>query len=130
MTKCGRYGVEQEDFDYSPATIRRSVIRSLERLGTSYLDSLCLHDVEFVATPVHPVDPTGDALTALTTEEGRQLWGLRKEDEGKTFGPGDDKILAAYEELRTMKAEGLVRAIGITGRQITELIEFPTLIPA
>ena len=52
MTKCGRYG--ESDFDYSPATIRRSVQRSLERLHTSYLDVVYLHDTEFVATWVGP----------------------------------------------------------------------------
>lgn len=45
ITKCGR--VLLDDFDYSPAWIRRSVSRSLERLGTSYLDLVYLHDIEF-----------------------------------------------------------------------------------
>lgn len=46
MTKCGRYGVWE--FDYSPATIRKSVARSCRRLGVEYLDVVYLHDVEFV----------------------------------------------------------------------------------
>ncbi|KDQ29275.1 hypothetical protein PLEOSDRAFT_2849, partial [Pleurotus ostreatus PC15] len=46
MTKCGRYG--PSTFDYKPATIRESVERSLKRLHTDYLDTVFLHDVEFV----------------------------------------------------------------------------------
>ncbi|KAF9008840.1 NADP-dependent oxidoreductase domain-containing protein, partial [Cyathus striatus] len=45
MTKCGRYGVST--FDYDPVAIRNSVIRSLKRLKTGYLDVVYLHDVEF-----------------------------------------------------------------------------------
>lgn len=46
MTKCGRYGVWE--FDYSPASIFKSVRRSCKRLGVDYLDVVYLHDVEFV----------------------------------------------------------------------------------
>lgn len=47
-TKVGR--VKLDDFDYSPEWIRKSIARSLQRLGTSYLDVVFLHDVEFVQT--------------------------------------------------------------------------------
>jgi D-arabinose 1-dehydrogenase len=46
VTKCGR--LQLDDFDYSPEWIRKSVLRSLERLGTQYLDLVYLHDIEFV----------------------------------------------------------------------------------
>lgn len=46
MTKIGR--ISSSVFDYSPQWIRKSVQRSLERLGTSYLDVVFCHDVEFV----------------------------------------------------------------------------------
>ncbi|KAK6344096.1 hypothetical protein TWF696_007743 [Orbilia brochopaga] len=46
MTKCGR--ITATSFDYSPATIRASVLRSLIRFSTSYLDVVFAHDVEFV----------------------------------------------------------------------------------
>ncbi|KAI5793032.1 NADP-dependent oxidoreductase domain-containing protein [Geopyxis carbonaria] len=46
QTKCGR--ISAEKFDYSPEWIRKSVYRSLERLGTKYLDVVFCHDVEFV----------------------------------------------------------------------------------
>lgn len=47
-TKCGR--VAENEFDYKPESIRKSVLRSLERLHTDYLDVILLHDVEFVDT--------------------------------------------------------------------------------
>jgi L-galactose dehydrogenase len=44
-TKGGRYG--DRDFDFSPDRIRTSVLESMARLGTGYLDLYQLHDVEF-----------------------------------------------------------------------------------
>ncbi|CDR42469.1 CYFA0S09e04258g1_1 [Cyberlindnera fabianii] len=46
VTKCGRLFLDE--FDYSPEWIRKSVLRSLERLDTTYLDLVYLHDIEFV----------------------------------------------------------------------------------
>ncbi|KAF3491125.1 Ara2p [Arthroderma uncinatum] len=46
LTKVGR--IAASTFDYSPSWIRRSIKRSLSRLGTSYLDVVYCHDVEFV----------------------------------------------------------------------------------
>ena len=47
ITKVGRLG--GSEFDYSPEWIRHSVLRSLQRLHTSYLDVVYCHDVEFVS---------------------------------------------------------------------------------
>ena len=47
MTKVGR--IKENQFDYSPAWIRKSVLRSLERFQTTYLDVVFCHDVEFVS---------------------------------------------------------------------------------
>ncbi|KAI1088417.1 Aldo/keto reductase [Rostrohypoxylon terebratum] len=47
VTKAGR--IASDIFDYSPAWVRSSVLRSLERLHTSYLDLVYMHDVEFVS---------------------------------------------------------------------------------
>ncbi|OJD29738.1 aldo keto reductase [Diplodia corticola] len=66
MTKCGR--VAADHFDYSPAWIRKSVTRSLQRLHTPYLDVVFTHDVEFVSV---------DAAVAAVGE----LFALK--DEGK-----------------------------------------------
>lgn len=44
-TKAGRW--EDNTFDYSPGSIRKSLQRSLQRLNLEYVDLLLLHDVEF-----------------------------------------------------------------------------------
>ncbi len=112
MTKCGRYGPSKADFYYSPATIRSSVNRSLSRLNTTYLDTVYLHDIEFVCSDVQPRSSENYAL-ALASEKA--AYGLQDGEEGKVRGPGDQTILDAIAELRKLKAEGLIRNIGITG---------------
>lgn len=52
LTKVGR--VATDKFDYSPSWIRTSIARSLQRLGTDYLDVVYCHDVEFV-TPAEVI---------------------------------------------------------------------------
>ncbi|KAG8169321.1 hypothetical protein KVR01_000066 [Diaporthe batatas] len=47
LTKAGR--ISGNTFDYSPEWIRYSVLRSLKRLHTPYLDLVYCHDVEFVS---------------------------------------------------------------------------------
>lgn len=47
LTKAGR--IAGDCFDYSPEWIRYSVLRSLKRLHTSYLDLVYCHDVEFMS---------------------------------------------------------------------------------
>ncbi|GKT44850.1 D-arabinose 1-dehydrogenase [Colletotrichum spaethianum] len=47
VTKAGR--IAGNEFDYSPAYVRYSVLRSLKRLNTTYLDLVYMHDVEFVS---------------------------------------------------------------------------------
>lgn len=44
-TKVGR--IKLDDFDYSPEWVEKSILRSLERFNTTYLDVVFLHDVEF-----------------------------------------------------------------------------------
>lgn len=112
MTKCGRYG--SSDFDYSPSTIRKSVERSLSRLHTTYLDTVYLHDVEFVATSVMP-RKEGNHIGALSDES--EVYRLKEGQEGTICGEGDQKILDGIAELRKMKEEGLIKNIGITGGQ-------------
>ena len=46
MTKVGR--IASDHWDYSPAWVRQSVERSLQRLRTSYLDVVFCHDIESV----------------------------------------------------------------------------------
>jgi len=66
ITKAGR--IAPEVFDYSPAHIRYSVLRSLERLHTPYLDLVYTHDAEF-AQPSEVVDAVRE-LRRLRDEEG------------------------------------------------------------
>lgn len=47
LTKAGR--IAGDEFDYSAPWIQHSVRRSLQRLNTTYLDVVYLHDVEFVS---------------------------------------------------------------------------------
>ncbi|KAI5199555.1 Aldo/keto reductase [Aureobasidium subglaciale] len=47
MTKVGR--IASEEFNYSPAWVRKSVERSLERFQTGYLDVVFCHDIEFIS---------------------------------------------------------------------------------
>jgi aryl-alcohol dehydrogenase-like predicted oxidoreductase len=66
VTKAGRVG--STEFDYSPAWIRYSVLRSLQRLHTPYLDLVYMHDVEFVA-PAEVLAAVRE-LRRLRDEEG------------------------------------------------------------
>lgn len=47
ITKVGR--IQGDEFDYSPSWIQYSIARSLERLGSRYLDLVYAHDVEFMS---------------------------------------------------------------------------------
>ncbi|KAI0771534.1 Aldo/keto reductase [Trametes elegans] len=124
MTKCGRYGLEPSQFDYSPATIRASVKRSLERLHTDYLDTVYLHDVEFLCTPVGP--RAGNHLAALSEKSAE--YGLADGQEGVVHGDGDQKILDAVAELRKLKAEGVVQHVGISGYPLPTLLRLALLV--
>ncbi|THU78791.1 Aldo/keto reductase [Dendrothele bispora CBS 962.96] len=123
MTKCGRFGAT--NFDYSPHAIRNSVQQSLQRLQTSYLDTVYLHDIEFVCTPVAPAK-TGNHGMALKGQAA--AYGLVEGDEAKIHGEGDQKVLDAFAELRKMKEEGLIRNIGITGYPVPTLLRLALLI--
>ena len=138
----GRYGPINgsdpgpTDFDYSPATIRRSVRRSLQRLHTQYLDVVYLHDIEFVAPCVAP-RTAGNHLSALGAEAA--AYGLAPEQDFSSGGEGggtestgpisaagsDERILEAVAELRALQAEGLIRQVGISGPSVP----FPSFTP-
>jgi aryl-alcohol dehydrogenase-like predicted oxidoreductase len=66
VTKAGR--VAPTEFDYSPAWIRYSILRSLQRLHTPYLDMVYMHDVEFVS-PAEVLAAVRE-LRRLRDEEG------------------------------------------------------------
>lgn len=89
--------------------------RTLRRLGTDYLDIFYLHDVEFVATQTSPLCASVNSATAIHDEKGREVWGLESSNTAKVWGAGDRIVLEAYDELRKLREEGLVRSIGIAG---------------
>ncbi|KFY16105.1 hypothetical protein V492_01553 [Pseudogymnoascus sp. VKM F-4246] len=66
LTKVGR--IAAEEFDYSPAYIRKSIARSLQRLHTDYLDVVYCHDVEFV-TPAEALEAVKE-LRKIRDEDG------------------------------------------------------------
>ncbi|KAL2119987.1 hypothetical protein VTJ04DRAFT_6948 [Mycothermus thermophilus] len=66
VTKAGRIG--PTEFDYSPSWVRYSILRSLKRLHTGYLDLVYMHDVEFVS-PAEVVEAVR-ALRRLRDEDG------------------------------------------------------------
>jgi L-galactose dehydrogenase len=47
ITKCGRYGFEPKDFDFSAKRVTASVDESLSRLRVDYVDVIMAHDIEF-----------------------------------------------------------------------------------
>ncbi|TFK56046.1 Aldo/keto reductase [Heliocybe sulcata] len=125
LTKCGRYSPGPEGFDYSGTTVRASIFRSLERLNTPYLDAVYLHDVEYVCTKVAAKD-SGNHATAL--KEDKAAYGLQEGHEGKIWGEGDQKILNAIGELRKLKAEGVIKNIGISGYPLPTLLRLALLV--
>ncbi|KAI0829347.1 Aldo/keto reductase [Trametes gibbosa] len=124
ITKCGRYGLSQAEFDYSPATVRASVKRSLERLHTDYLDTVYLHDVEYVCTPVGP--QSGHHAAALADRSAE--YGLAPGQEATVWGPGDQAILDAVAELRKLQDEGVVKHVGISGYPLPTLLRLALLV--
>jgi aryl-alcohol dehydrogenase-like predicted oxidoreductase len=67
ITKVGR--IASASFDYSPAWVRQSIARSLQRLRTDYLDLVYCHDVEFV-TPAEVLAAVRE-LRRIRDEDGR-----------------------------------------------------------
>ncbi|KAI0313454.1 Aldo/keto reductase family-domain-containing protein [Amylostereum chailletii] len=122
MTKCGRYGPDA--FDYTPATLRRSVARSLARLHTPYLDVVYLHDTEFVAPQV---GPRTEGVHAGAVGAEAEAYGLGEGQAGAVRGAGDERILQGIAELRKMQDEGLVKRVGITGLPLPTLLRLSIL---
>lgn len=84
-TKAGR--IQLDEFDYSRENVRRSVLRSCQRLNTSYLDLVYMHDIEFVE---------------------------------------ENDVYEALRELKTLKEEGVVKNIGISGYPVAYLLHVAT----
>jgi D-arabinose 1-dehydrogenase len=127
ITKCGRYGANKRSFDYSPERIRASVQESLERLNTTYLDAVYLHDVEFVAEEVGNSSAAGYPLNALESDN-LAGYGLDEDSCAKLHGEGDRIILQAFETLLQLKSEGLIRKAGMAAYPLPTLLRLSRLI--
>ncbi|KAH9943009.1 Aldo/keto reductase [Epithele typhae] len=125
ITKCGRYGFNIKEFDYSGPTIRASIERSLARMHTTYLDAVYLHDAEFVCEQVGPLEG-GNPHEALASQSAE--YGLAPGQEGKIWGPGDERILEGIAELRKLQEEGKVKAIGISALPLPVLLRLALLV--
>ncbi|KAG6378391.1 Aldo/keto reductase family-domain-containing protein [Boletus reticuloceps] len=125
FTKCGRFGDTRDTFDYTPRGVRASVERSLARLHTTYLDTVYLHDVEFIAAPKAP-RTSGDHRTALGVEA--DAYGLGEGCEAVVCGAGDREVLEAIGELRRLQDEGVVRRVGISGYPLPTLLRLAILV--
>ncbi|KAF8450886.1 Aldo/keto reductase family-domain-containing protein [Boletus edulis BED1] len=125
FTKCGRFGDTRDAFDYTPRGVRASVERSLARLHTTYLDTVYVHDVEFIAAPKAP-RTSGDHRTALGVEA--DAYGLGEGCEAVVCGAGDREVLEAIGELRTLQDEGVVRRVGISGYPLPTLLRLAILV--
>ncbi|GAA6001646.1 hypothetical protein JCM10207_002246 [Rhodosporidiobolus poonsookiae] len=133
ITKAGRYGRTKEDgFDYSPSRVRASVQRSMDLMGTTYLDGVYMHDVEFVSEQIDDAGQEGFKVgeDGQIRQEDLERWGLRDEDSATIRGPGDEKVLKAMEELFKLKKEGVVRAVGFSGFPLPTLLRLARLVAA
>lgn len=125
ITKVGRYGADKSDFDYSPEQVEKSVMTSLERLGTNYLDVALMHDVEFVSDQLGEAGTEGfNAYDELQVEERHDARSPVKDK----ITQGDAKVLAALETLFKLKKRGLIRNVGISGYPLPVLLRLSRLI--
>lgn len=119
ITKAGRYGRTMETgFDYSPAKIRSSIANSLKLFGTDYLDGVYMHDVEFVSERVGGVGEAGFLVgkDEQIAQGDLEKWGLGERSEGVIVGEGDQKVLDAMATLFELKKEGVIKAVGFSGK--------------
>ncbi|GAA6061929.1 hypothetical protein JCM10212_001497 [Sporobolomyces blumeae] len=132
ITKIGRYGRTKADFDYSPERVRASVKRSMELLGTDFLDGVYAHDVEFVSEQLDDAGHEGWKVDqdGKIRDEDLARWGLRDEDAATIRGPGDEKVLAAMKTLFELKKEGVIKAVGFSGFPMPTLLRLARLCQA
>eukprot|EP00955_Chlamydomonas_euryale_P063849 358796-Chlamydomonas_euryale.AAC.14 len=109
-TKVGRYGADE--FNFSADRVTASVTESLNRLQTNYIDIIQCHDIEF-----------GDLEVVRCTIESCKLlrvifMRLPDAPDAWSFSISHcivDVVNETLPALQKLKAQGLVRHIGITG---------------
>lgn len=135
QSKVGRFG--PKSFDYSPNTIKQSVQTSLERLQTHYLDSVLMHDVEFVATPVGPSQEAGFVARDVISKDekissaAREACGISTPgllQDAKIHGKGDEIILDAVRTLFQLKDQKVILNVGIAGYPLPVLLRLSRLV--
>jgi L-galactose dehydrogenase len=72
-TKCGRYGKEVDECDYSARRVTAGIEDSLRRLRTDHVDLIQIHDCEMVADPDQIVRETIPALRQVV-KAGKARW--------------------------------------------------------
>ncbi|KAF9224341.1 Aldo/keto reductase [Gyrodon lividus] len=125
FTKCGRFGNTRDAFDYTPEGVRASIQRSLQRLHTTYLDTVYVHDVELIAELKAP-KTLGDHRSALGAEA--RVYGLGEGQEAIVYGNGDREVLSAISELRRQQEAGVVKQVGISGYPLPTLLRLAILV--
>ncbi|KIJ70409.1 hypothetical protein HYDPIDRAFT_172237 [Hydnomerulius pinastri MD-312] len=125
FTKVGRYGNTRDGFNYTPEGVRASIKRSLQRLHTTYLDTVYVHDVEFIADIKAP-RTSGDHRPALAAEA--EAYGLGNGQEAIVYGDGDREVLAAISELQRQQDAGVVKRVGISGYPLPTLLRLGILV--
>ena len=72
-TKCGRYGREVEECDYSAKRVTAGLDGSLKRLRTDHVDVIQIHDCEMAADPEQLIHETIPALREIV-KAGKARW--------------------------------------------------------
>ncbi|POW01978.1 hypothetical protein PSHT_12262 [Puccinia striiformis] len=130
LTKCGRYGSNIQDFDYSPERIVKSVKEGCKLMCTDYLDVVYLHDVEFVAEDPQHFTKGGQCKVSIVEQNPRLDPEPAVGSYAQSFGPGDDTVLRAVKTLFHLKEQGLIRRVGISGYPLGTLLRISHLIKA
>ncbi len=144
LTKCGRYGPNMSQFDYSPQRVRRSVEESLIRLDArddavdgdveqaqAWIDQVLMHDVEFVCTPVGRSHDAGMGHSEALHDEALRVdfgIGTSFSAASRVHGRGDEKVLAAVHELFALKHERKIKMVGVSGYPLPVLLRLARLV--
>nr|ODN89243.1 galactose dehydrogenase [Cryptococcus depauperatus CBS 7855] len=114
ITKVGKYGPNPKDHIWEPEVLKASVNRSLQRLGTDYLDVVYLHDVEY-ALP-------------LPSYSGKSVMHLQKVLSQPPVPIAEEsKILEGIATLRQLQSQAKVTLVGIAGYPLPVLLRLALL---
>ncbi|WVQ72962.1 hypothetical protein IAR50_002524 [Cryptococcus sp. DSM 104548] len=115
ITKVGKYGPNCRDHVWDPEVIKASVERSLQRLGTDYLDAVYLHDIEYT---LPPPSCSHTPLVDISSVLSRPL----------VPTPEESTLLLAISTLRILQLSGKILKIGIAGYALPVLLRLSLLV--